>query len=241
MGRKRRRKRSTTPKPKKRKKVTVKLLDRVHAGKTTEPYRLMDGLINEKHEHLKDAKIAIAWRFGWTQDADGRLKLGQVKKGSDLDREMHQHDFVILLNHEAWNRGGLNEEQRLAWVDHQLCHCQVVVDANGEPKTDEQGRTVWRIRKHDIEEFQDIVARHGLYSGDLEKFAQAGLNDADRPLLPLMEGREASDKAASNTPSSSDSGDDTKVREIAAAKKKLAAEKKRRAAGKKGAIARKKQ
>ena len=182
-------------KKKSRKKVTVKLLSRKHAGQITEPYRIMDGLVSKCHGHLKEAKIAIAWRFGWSQDADGRLKLGQAKKGSDLDREMHKHDFVILLNHEAWNKGGLDQKQKVAVLDHELTHCEVTNDSNGEAKTDEQGRTVWRIRRHDIEEFKDVVSRNGLYTHTLEEFAKAGINDSRRPLLDALE-----KEVDSNTP-----------------------------------------
>lgn len=98
-------------KKKSRKKVTVKLLERMHAGKVTEAYRIMEELIKKHHSHLAEAKIAIAWRFGWNVSVDGKWKLGQAKKGSDLDRELHEHDFVILVNHEAWNQSGLNEKQ----------------------------------------------------------------------------------------------------------------------------------
>ena len=168
---------------KKRKKVTVKLLGRKHAGKVTEAYWIMEKLVTDHHSHLKDAKIAIAWRFGWSQDADGRLRLGQAKKGSDLDRELHHFDFVLLFNHEAWNKGGLKQGQKVALVDHELCHCEVSVDTDGEPKVDEEGRTVYRVRKHDIEEFLDVVNRHGCYTNELAKLAQAGIKDADRPLL----------------------------------------------------------
>jgi hypothetical protein len=73
-------------------------------------------------------------------------------------------------------------------IDHELCHAQVSMDSNGEPKTDENGRTVYRTRKHDIEEFKEVVARHGLYKSDVESFAKAILADADRPLLQAAEG-----------------------------------------------------
>lgn len=143
----------------------------------------MEQLIKKSHEHLSDAKIAIVWRFGWQQDADGRQKLGQAKKGSDLDRAFCKFDFVILLNHEVWNQGGLNKKQQLALVDHELCHCQVTMDTSGEPKTDEEGRTCYRIRKHNIEEFTDVVNRHGLHTQELAELAQKGIGDSNRPLF----------------------------------------------------------
>lgn len=172
--------RRKAPKEKSRKKVTVKLLERKHAGKTTEAYAIMDKLIEQHHSHLSGAKIAIAWRFGWKANTDGRVTLGQAKKGSDLDREMHDHDFVILLNHEAWNGGSLNEQQRVALIDHELCHCQVAKDSNGETKTDENGRTCYRIRKHDCEDFKEVISRHGLWKPDVEDFFAAA---KDMPLF----------------------------------------------------------
>src|SRR3990167_2134573 len=113
--------RPRAPKEKSRKKVNVKVLERLHAGKITGPYRIMEKMIEDHHSHLSQAKIAIAWRFGWKADADGRVKLGQCKKGSDLDRELNDKDFVILLNHEAWNRADFTEAQMNALMDHELC------------------------------------------------------------------------------------------------------------------------
>jgi hypothetical protein len=171
----------------KKKKVLVKLIDRGPENDHPEPYRIMDELIYQHHPHLTDAKIALAWRMEWAEDADGRLTLGQAKKGSDLDRELHDYDFVILLNHEAWHLAGFDEKQRTALIDHELCHLQVAMDDDGEVREDEYGRTVWRIRKHDVEEFKDVVARHGLWTHKLEEFARAGINDSNRALLEPME------------------------------------------------------
>lgn len=180
------RRRTRAPKEKQRKRVTVKLLEREHAGKVTQPYRIMEELVAKHHQHLAEAKIAIAWRFGWKPDADGRLILGRCKKGSDLDRELNDYDFVILLNHEVWNSAGFSEKQMRALVDHELCHCQRAIDANGEPKQDEQGRTVYRVRKHDLEEFREVVRRNGLYTADLEEFARAAIERLDQPLLKTV-------------------------------------------------------
>jgi hypothetical protein len=170
-----------------RKKITVKLLEREHSGKVTTPYRIMEELVQEHHHHLVDAKIAIAWRYGKKADADGRLWLGQAKKGSDLDRSLHGYDFVIILNFEAWNSSSFTEDMMRALMDHELTHCAVSNDSNGEPKMDESGKTVYRIRKHDLEEFREVVARHGQWKEDIRAFVEAALRDQreaeDRPLL----------------------------------------------------------
>lgn len=177
------RRRSMGTKVKARKKVNVTLLERSHGGKATTAYRLMDEIIEAHHEHLKEAKIAIAWRFGWKANADGRITLGQAKKGSDLDRALHDHDFVILLNHEVWNQTSFTEAQMRALLDHELCHCAVAIDTSGDPKLDENGRTCYRIRKHDIEEFRDVVSRHGVWKEDIESFVNAAMEAKKRPLL----------------------------------------------------------
>lgn len=178
--------RSTGPKPKKRKKVTVQLIKEKHAGETTEPYRLLSEIRSKEHAHLADAKIGMAWRLGWRSDTDGHLRLGQLKKRSDLDRELDGFDFIILLNKEAWPT--LNDKQKRALVDHELCHAQLAYDSDGEPKKDDRGRLVCRIRKHDVEEFRCIVDRHGIWTQDLAAIAKAGINDAKRPLLGVAEG-----------------------------------------------------
>lgn len=172
---------SSSTKEKKRKRVTVRLLKREHAGEVTEPYQIMERLRAAHHGNLEGAKIGIAWRLGWRADGDGHLKLGQCKKRSDLDRELDGFDFMILLNNEAW--AGLTTKQREALVDHELCHAQIVLDDDGQPKKDDRGRFVCRIRKHDTEEFRIVVERHGLWTADLEEIARAAINDADRPLL----------------------------------------------------------
>lgn len=181
----------TMAKQAKPKPVTVELLPRDRDGEVPEPYRLMDDLIGSHHPHLAEAKIAICWRYTWTEDADGRLQVAQCKKGSDLDRELHGHDFVILLNHEVWNAGTFDTDQQIAVLDHQLCHAQVSVDSDGEWKYDEKERPVYRIRQHDVEEFTEVVARRGLYMGQLEQFAAAFMEREDRPLLKVAEEREA--------------------------------------------------
>jgi hypothetical protein len=53
-----------------------------------------------------------------------------------------------------------------------------------EPKEDPDGRKLYRIRKHDIEEFQAIVVRHGLYKQDLEAFAKEAVKALQSPLFP---------------------------------------------------------
>ena len=165
------------------KPVNVELIPDTATGKDRNPlYAEVARLIVGYHEHLKDARIALAWNLAWKADVDGRLCLGKCKKGSDLDRELHGYDFVILLNQEAF--ATMQPAQRVAILDHELSHAQVKLDdETAEPARDERGRTCYRIKKHDLEEFADVVERNGIYKGDIAAFCKAAVRAKKQPLL----------------------------------------------------------
>ena len=150
----------------------------------SEPYLLLEEIVEEHHEELLSAKIVLAWRKSLRADVDGHLILGKCVKASDLQRELIDYDFVILLNKEVWDNPEFTVDKKKALIDHELCHAAPAEDAEtGEQKVDEKGRFVWRIRKHDIEEFREIVQRHGCYKNDLEKFAEALLASKQGKLI----------------------------------------------------------
>jgi hypothetical protein len=157
-------------------------------------YAMLRALIEAHHDDLErtKARIALAYALSWKADVDGRVKLGQCKKASDLDRELHAHDFVILLNAEFWQDGDVSDDQRRALLDHELMHAQVKLDDDGEYAVDTKGRYVFRTRKHDIEEFSDIVRRHGVWKRDLEEF-YAALRNGKQARLPLGEASPGAD------------------------------------------------
>jgi hypothetical protein len=144
---------------------------------------LIAELVKDHHSHLSAARIGAAWRRKLKRDKDGLLVLGKCKKASDCDREFHDLDFVIILNQEAWSM--LNDAQRRALVDHELMHANVARDKYGSPKEDVNGRAVYRVRKHDVEEFRDIITRHGCYKADLEAFVRAAM-DSPKPPGPTL-------------------------------------------------------
>lgn len=137
-----------------------------------------------QHKELKPARIAIAWMIRVKPNKDGHVTLGKMKKASELDRELHGFDAVLILNEEHWRI--LQPEQRLALVDHELCHLAPALDANTlDQRVDAHGKKLWRIRKHDIEEFRGVVERHGLYKSDLSDFVKAAAQSKALPLFPM--------------------------------------------------------
>ncbi len=148
-----------------------------------QPYELLAEIRAENHFDTAEAKIALAWRKGIKPNADGKILLGRCVKASDLQRELVDFDFVILLNKEYWEDPGFDRSKKLALLDHELCHAARAVDSDGEPTIDSKGRPVWRVRGHDVEEFEEIIARHGIWKRDLERFAEAIAKRKKSPLF----------------------------------------------------------
>ena len=161
----------------KRKSVNFELIQREFQA---EPYAILDEM-RAQHEDLAEAQIVLAWREKLKSDKDGHLVLGKCVKISDLQKELAEWDFVILLNHETWLF--FSADWKRALMDHELCHAAPSLDEEGDVKRDERGRVVWRCRKHDIEEFHDVVQRHGCYKSDLQRFAEEVLRKRAAPLL----------------------------------------------------------
>lgn len=170
-----------TPKPK---KPSYERIDR-----KTDPlgvYDELDRCLEKYRKDLKEEKcqIALAWRYGLKRNRDGQLVLGRCRKVSELDKQYAGFDFIIILNREAWEN--LEPSQREALVHHELCHAAISLDANGNIKKDARERTCFRLRKHDIEEFGDVVAAHGCYKSDLSDFVIAAVNSKlpPQPSIP---------------------------------------------------------
>jgi hypothetical protein len=165
-------------------KLTYSIMER---EQEPDLYSLMDELVAEYHSHLEGARIALAWRFGWKGDPDGRMILGRCHKASDLNRQLHNFDFVILLNNEVWTSAEFSDAQKRALLDHELCHAAVALDKDGFPKQGADDRTKYRIRKHTIEEFHEVVDRHGIWKGDIASFVKRAMASRAPHQMPLAD------------------------------------------------------
>ena len=147
-----------------------------------EPYKLMAAVRKDYHPDIKEARIALAWRKEWKADKDGHLKLGMCIKASDLQKELAEWDFVILLNFEVWNSKEFDRAKKVALLDHELSHTGQALDKDGEPKVDAKGRKVFRVIRHEIEEFVGVIQRNGCYKRDLQIFAETIMKQAQKTL-----------------------------------------------------------
>ena len=118
-------------------------------------------IIPKFHEELAEADIA--YLFVTDIKAKGKVCFAKMKKASEVERNFGDVDYVMIVNRVEWK--GFSDDQRRALVDHELCHCLV--------ETGEDGELKFKIRGHDLEEFKEIVERHGMWQPDIEAFASA--------------------------------------------------------------------
>lgn len=97
----------------------------------------------------------ITGRFAWFVMTDDEKGM----EGQDSGHRM----FWIEIAEDEWD--GLSDLQRRALVDHELMHCTIEDDGDGG--------MVMTIADHDVEEFEEIVRRHGLWKQDLWNFGLA--------------------------------------------------------------------
>ena len=167
-------------KPPKMKAVKVRAID---ADADPEPYRLLRELVAAHHDELVEARIALAWQYGWAKDPDGYLRLGSCQRVTDPLRQLAGVDVLIRLNADVYRLKDFGDAGRRALIDHELCHVARAKNDDDTGATDEMGRPVYRTVHHDAEEFVDISRRHGLWKHDLLRLAEAARQAADQPLL----------------------------------------------------------
>lgn len=146
----------------------------------TEVKEIAEDIIDKYHPHLQDAKDVIGYYFREGSSAWA----GKAKKCTAFERFVTGKMLFVFINSDAWN--AMKHDQRVALVDHELCHFSRKSIQDVDPKT---GKWIeiydpadkaesWSIREHDVEEFSDIIKRHGLWDTGIEKFA-AAVREAD--------------------------------------------------------------
>lgn len=133
-------------------------------------------LIAEHHRHLLNTRVEFLYRSEASRSG-GRFILGKCRavKGYQAllatpdvieDPDGSSEDlafFLIEVARDTWEM--LNASQRIALVDHELCHARIEMDDDGDLQL--------RIAAHDVEEFGAILQRHGLWKPDLTAFIRA--------------------------------------------------------------------
>lgn len=150
-------------------------------------------LITSHHHHLKDVRIEFLFRDKAARRR-GRDVWGSARKVTGLTAflgipredapttidEAAELDpfFVVEIAKDVWDL--ITSKQRVALVDHELCHCAV--------RYNEDGDAILAVAPHDVEDFEAIVRRHGLWNGDVGNFAKVAAEHIDEAQLTLLHG-----------------------------------------------------
>lgn len=155
-----------------------------------ELHSLAQPIIREHHSHLKGARVLYLFTSAKSSKA-GRVRSGVAKKltpeqrflSSGLESVEEGYDFMVVINVAQWRR--LTEDQQIALLDHELCYCSQKETVNR--RTGAVTRK-WVTRGPDLEEFAEIVERHGLWNPDVKRLVVAGAQLAlDLPLEELAQ------------------------------------------------------
>lgn len=124
---------------------------------------LAERIIDRYHEHLRDARVLFVMRSE-APVSNGQVTYGKARKIS-AEQQVHiDGDFLVWLAADSWV--SLSPKQKEALVDHELSHCG-------------WDGFVAKIKGHDIEEFNHIIARYGFWqpsSDGLETAVQQALS-----------------------------------------------------------------
>ncbi len=143
--------------------------------KALEPELVAAELIPEHHPHLEAARIAYLFTEG-PLVSRGAAVLAKSQTASGLMEHFAAVDFVLVFDREGWTH--LTDGERAALVDHHLCACA--------GKADKDGEIHWSIRAPDVQEFREVIDRHGLWDDGLRDFAKRAARWAQPP-LPFTE------------------------------------------------------
>lgn len=123
-------------------------------------------VIRRWHPHLAASEIRYLFRDGGAWNSGGKTVLAKAGKlGAQAQFLAGDADAVIIVDAARWEE--LNSDQRLALVDHELCHLVQATDKNEAQVFQVDGRPLLRVRAHDVEEFVEVIQRHGLWDIDL--------------------------------------------------------------------------
>ena len=136
----------------------------------------------DTHQPLIDAKVVVDFVFTRADQDDNGDALGYaiVKNGHRClglcrniplkDRALGRGDAEVTLDGDWWD--GADDRERRALLDHELNHIAIKIDKRGLV-TDDLGRPVLQLRKHDIQVgwFKVIAERHGKSSQECKQAA----------------------------------------------------------------------
>lgn len=131
----------------------------------------VDRLLEQHHHDLNEAEVQIGLIFVSDFDKDdnpvpsiklhGAFAAGCISLVKGVAGVFNPYQAQIQIDKLYWDNA--SEEVRLALVDHEIEHIELVRDKNGIVQTDDRNRTMIKLKPDDwvLTGFMSVVRRHG--------------------------------------------------------------------------------
>ena len=140
---------------------------------SSEVKKISEQIIDEVRPELSDSKGLIGYYF-----REGSMNCAaKVKKASAFERFVTGYFFLLFVDRDRWAK--FLPDGKLALIDHELMHIKRKPEERMEGEevikgwADSADPASWEIRGHDVEDFADILARHGLWNDSAELYVGA--------------------------------------------------------------------
>jgi hypothetical protein len=124
-------------------------------------YQRLNRIIAQHHPDLAECRFLILFHIDVKADKDNRLRLAWVQTMNEESALISGKDVKLTINKQFWIAPETLESDQDMVLDHECCHIRPDTNEEGEQKTDERGRKLYRMRGHEVEEFVEIIERHG--------------------------------------------------------------------------------
>ncbi|MCD6214418.1 MAG: hypothetical protein J7J46_05540 [Candidatus Desulfofervidus sp.] len=119
-----------------------------------------------KKFQLSDAEEAVI-KFLFYR-AEKSSFFGKCSRATGKWSYLTGYDYVIEVWEPFWSR--VSDHAKEALIYHELLHIQKQVTTKGKVK--------WILRKHDVEEFLDVVREYGPWSDNLQSLKELVVGDS---------------------------------------------------------------
>jgi hypothetical protein len=139
---------------------------------------IAEKLIAQYHRDLAYSGVRIEYVFrSEASRSGGKLTLGTARKVQGLNALLAHEEklrdpaessedlafFVIEIAHDTYEL--LEHKAQVALIDHELSHCAI--------DQDDDGNTKLVLRPHDVEDFGAIFRRHGAWRPDMDRLLRS--------------------------------------------------------------------
>lgn len=136
----------------------------------------LEDQMGKYHEHLGELDVRIGMRMVHAARSEtgeikqpalmhaGHRALALVRLVKARERVFCDQDAIIDIDADEWEE--MDDAEKAALVDHELCHLELVRDKEGNIATDDDARPVLRLKPDEIyfTGFYAVLRRHGTAS-----------------------------------------------------------------------------